>query len=145
MTNSGNADRDPSTWLCQGVLGASADSGSNCIWSKFYSNATEVVIDLGKSFKVSGADAAAYSENSNMDFSKIKVEVSTNGTDYSTVVAETTLVDGENAYITSGSTDGRYERLSVNNFTPVTARYVKVTLTGGNAQVVPNEVIIFGK
>lgn len=145
MTNSDNPDRDPSTWLRQGVLGASATSGNNCIWTEFYKNTTEIVIDLGKSFSVNGVDASAYSQSTSMDFSKIKVEVSTNGTDYKTVVAEKTLVDGENAYVISGETSGQYERLSVNSFAPVTAQYVKVTLTGGTHQVVPNEVLVFGK
>lgn len=145
MTYIDGGSKDPNAYLNQGVFDVALKSGNNCIWTEFYKNTTEIVINLGKSFSVNGVDASAYSKNANMDFSKIKVEVSTNNTDYTTVVAEKTLVDGENAYVISGETSGEYERLSVNSFAPVTAQYVKVTLTGGNAQVVPNEVLVFGK
>lgn len=144
MTN-GDTSKDPNAYFKQGVLGVASTSGNNCIWSNHGSKTTEIVVDLGKSFSVNGVDASAYAENTQQTFTKIKVETSTDGTSYTTAIDERALVDGENAYVISGDTSGRYERLSVNSFAPVTARYVKVTLTGGTHQIVPNEVLVFGK
>lgn len=137
------SDSDPNTLFKQGKLGQTYASGQ-AIWSNYGSRTTEVVVDLGKNFMVDGADAAAFAENSAQQFTKIKVEVSTDGTNYNVVVPETTLVDGVNSFITA-TNGNQIERLSINSFTPVNARYVKVTMTGGTYQVVPNEVMIFGK
>lgn len=137
---------DADTYFSQGLFGQLATNATTaCIWSNWGSKTTEITVDLGKSYKVDGVDAAAFAESANQTFTKIKVEVSTDGTNYDVVVPETTLVDGTNSFITAGTTSGQYERLSINNFTAVSARYVKVTMTGGVYQIVPNEVLVFGK
>lgn len=139
------------TKINQGVFGVAASSSDNCIWSNWGSRTSTITVDLGKNFTVDGADVTAYYESDQQKLSKLRVEVSTDGVTYKEVVPETAITEGVNASVISEHTTGfiitktQKEVLSINNFTPVKARYVKVTLTGGSYQVIPNEVVIFGK
>lgn len=139
------SDSNPDSMFAQGKLGIASYPASDCIWSNWGANTSVITVDLGKEFTVDGVDASAYSESANQHFTKIKIEVSKNGTDYDVVVPEKTLVDGVDSFIISGDISSKYERLSVNEITPVKAQYVRVTMTGGTYQIIPNEVLVFGK
>ncbi len=88
-------------------------------------------VDLGKSYSINRTELAPYQNRAY----QYKVEVSTDGTTYAQVVNRTTNTTG-------GS-------LLADNFTAVTARYVRLTVTGAynytGGWVSINEFRVFGK
>lgn len=143
------------TKMKQGVFNIPNGAGANCLWGNYWSSTITTTIDLQKVWTVSGVDYDSWWENSAQKFSSVgPIEVSVDGETYTTVAAKVSVRDADgnytpnalqSGYAHNSDTDIKNEELVSLSFAPVKARYVKVTAKGGSAQIVPNEIVVFGE